>query len=648
MDKVEIVVVGAGPAGLSAAIEAAKLGCEVLVLDENQKAGGQLFKQIHKFFGSRDQYAGMRGFEIAKQLEEGVSGAGVGLDLESTVFGLFEDNLVGYSRGGKAHSIKAGAIILATGAKERSIVFPGWTLPGVMGAGAAQTLVNMHRVLPGRKILMVGSGNVGLIISYQLLQAGAEVVAVIEQRRRVGGYDVHYEKLTRAGIPVLTSHTIKQAWGENRLKYAEIGQVDRAGTIISGSEKLLEVDVVCLAIGLSPLAELAWMAGCGCMYLPELGGYVPIHDTDMQTSKKGLYVAGDIAGIEEASTAMEEGKLAGLSAAESLERGTAGRIFKAKSQIKARLEQLRHGPMGEQRQRARQKMNATSLSEEESSMAAPCGEKIRKRVEPTERTIQHLQPSKKRLSEGPVAVIHCKEEIPCNPCEFMCLEGAITIGHPLTNLPVFSENKCNGCKLCIAHCPGLAIFVVDQTYSEEQAIVHLPYEFSPLPAVGEDVDVVSANGAVIGNAKVKMVRNPPKFNRTAVISIAAPKAIAMEIRSIKTASSPPLPYPRPKTQDPELITDYSSLITNTVCRCEEIEDAQIEDAIKRDARSFRTIKNRTRTGMGLCQGRACSDVSLDMLIRNTGVSAGQIPPPSVRPPVRPIELGILAKGVKDD
>ena len=172
MRETELAIVGAGPAGLAAAIEASSTGAKVTLVDENNRPGGQLFKQIHKFFGSREHYAGVRGFEIGSRLLEETKAKGVEVMLDTVAWGIFEGNTLGLVSDGKTIQLKPRKLILATGAMERPIVFPGWTLPGVMGAGAAQTLINLHRVLPGQRVLMVGSGNVGLIVSYQLLQAG--------------------------------------------------------------------------------------------------------------------------------------------------------------------------------------------------------------------------------------------------------------------------------------------------------------------------------------------------------------------------------------------------------------------------------------------------------------------------------------------
>ena len=189
--EVETVVVGAGPAGLSAAYEIAQAGGQVAVFDENDKLGGQLFKQIHKFFGSSRHGAGVRGYKIGQKLLKDCEDAGVEIHLNATVFGIFPENELGVIIDGESHRVKAKRILIATGATEKTLAFDGWDKPGVMGAGAFQTMMNLNHVLPGEKVVMIGSGNVGLVVAYQILQAGGKVEALIEAAPRINGYSVH-------------------------------------------------------------------------------------------------------------------------------------------------------------------------------------------------------------------------------------------------------------------------------------------------------------------------------------------------------------------------------------------------------------------------------------------------------------------------
>jgi thioredoxin reductase len=356
MKRTQVAIVGAGPAGLAAAIEVARAGGKVTLLDENSRPGGQLFKQIHKFFGSREHKAGVRGFRIGEQLLEDTKRLGVEVLLDSPVYGIFRDFTIGYINANKEYSIKAERIILATGASENALAFPGATLPGVMGAGAAQTLINVHRVLPGKKVIMVGSGNVGLIVSYQLMQAGADVVALIEAAPEIGGYGVHASKIRRAGVPIYTSHTIKEVFGKDCVEGAVIVQLGGDWQPIEGTERILKADTVCIAVGLNPLSELAWLAGCEFAFIPELGGHVPKHDLNMETTLKGLYVAGDITGVEEASSAMEEGRLAGIACAESLGLYPHDAAERLKQEVRERLNALRTGPFGQKRRDAKDRL----------------------------------------------------------------------------------------------------------------------------------------------------------------------------------------------------------------------------------------------------------------------------------------------------
>ena len=351
----DLAVIGGGPAGLSAAVTAAQLGVKTVLFDENARPGGQLFKQIHKFFGSSDHQAGTRGFRIGEKLLEEAQVCGIDTYLNTTVVGIFRGQpfrLLAVRDGIRSMEVEAKTVIIAAGASENPLAFPGWTLPGVMSAGAAQTMVNIHRTRPGKRVLMVGTGNVGLIVSYQLLQAGVDVVALVEAAPQVGGYGVHAAKLSRAGVPILCSHTILEAAGTDCVERVRIAPVDSRFRADESKAFWVEADTVCLAVGLNPMTELCRQVGCDMHFIGPLGGYIPLHDRRMETSIPGLFVAGDVAGVEEASTAMEEGRLAGAGAAIRLgiNPDAAHRRMEDTWQV---VNTLRSGAFGEKRARAK-------------------------------------------------------------------------------------------------------------------------------------------------------------------------------------------------------------------------------------------------------------------------------------------------------
>lgn len=352
----DVVIIGAGPAGLAASIEAGRAGASVLVVDLNLRPGGQLFKQIHKFFGSSAHHSGTRGIDIGTMLLQEAEESGVELWLKSTVIGLFPGNKTAVEReleDGRKEMITlcAKKIIIATGASENVVRFKGWTTPGVMGAGAAQTMINVNHVKPGKRIVMLGSGNVGLIVSYQLMQAGCEVAALVEAAPKIGGYAVHAAKIRRAGVPVYMRHTIVEAKaGEDGcVNKVIIAEVDAGFVPVPGTEKEIEADTVTIAAGLKPSVELTKLMNCEFTFNGVFGGFLPLHNENMETSVEGIYVAGDATGVEEANTALEEGRIAGIACAEAL--GYIGRETAAESKalIWERLKALRLGPFGERR-----------------------------------------------------------------------------------------------------------------------------------------------------------------------------------------------------------------------------------------------------------------------------------------------------------
>ncbi|MCK4306883.1 FAD-dependent oxidoreductase [candidate division WOR-3 bacterium] len=381
--KTDVLVIGGGPAGLSAALAAKKLGAKVLIVDENPKPGGQLIKQTHKFFGSKKHWCGVRGIDIASLLLNLVNehtrpdiptpsrsqgrAKQVGkaeIWLNASAVGIYNENnkkVVGVVKDEEFIRVETRGIIVSAGAQENMLNFENNDLPGVYGAGAVQTLVNVYGVPPGEKVLMIGSGNIGLIVSYQLMQAGIQVVGIVEAMPKIGGYLVHSAKVRRLGIPIWTSHTIKEALGTNEVKGAVIAELDSKWNEIPGTDKKIDCDVLCLAVGLTPSTELLQQAGCKMQYISELGGYVAWHNEYMQTSIPEIYVAGDISGVEEAVAAILEGRIAGASCAKEI---TGTKLFDAEEIIHQTLQELaefRNGPFGEKASIGKKKLLNGSL-----------------------------------------------------------------------------------------------------------------------------------------------------------------------------------------------------------------------------------------------------------------------------------------------
>ncbi|MGN8774119.1 FAD-dependent oxidoreductase [Candidatus Weimeria sp. HCP3S3_B5] len=521
--KKELIVVGAGPAGLSAAIEAAKSGVKATVFDENAAPGGQLFKQIHKFFGSKEHKAKIRGFRIGQQLLEEAKEAGVEVVLNATVIGLYPDKEVLVQEGDKVVHYKGDAVLVATGAAENMVNFRGWTLPGVIGAGAAQTMMNLHHIKPGNRILMLGTGNVGLVVSFQLIQAGCEVVALADAAPRIGGYGVHAAKVARTGVPFYLSHTIKEVEGTDCVKGVTIQQVDSHFNFIPGTEKHFDVDTVCVAVGLSPMAQLLKMDGIEMD--TSAGGFVPKCDETGATSVPGIYAAGDVAGIEEASSAMIEGRMSGAAIAEYLGyTDHEARVVREK-ELDQSLESLRQG------------------------MFAP-----KNRGKKIEKTEEGIDISENLLTHGFVAddeisrfpgfrkqakvhpVIECTQNIPCNPCQDACKKGCISIGDNITSLPISVDgSECINCGMCVASCSGQAIFLVAEDTQPGFGEVTIPYEFLPLPEIGDKGYGLSRSGEKICDAVITNVRSSKAFDGTNLVTMKVPMEFIDRARFYKKA-----------------------------------------------------------------------------------------------------------------
>lgn len=518
MERFDLIVVGAGPAGLSSAIEAAKRGLKVIVFDENEKPGGQLFKQIHKFFGSKEHKAKIRGIKIGEELLKEANECGVNVVLNSIVVGLYLDKEVTVKINDEIIHYKADSVIVATGASENMVTFDGWTLPGVIGAGAAQTMMNLHRVKPGNKVLMLGSGNVGLVVSYQLLQAGCEVAALVDAAPKVGGYGVHAAKVARCGVPFYLSHTIIKAEGEEFVTGVTIGEVDSSWKIIPGTEKHFDVDTICLAVGLSPMSQLLKMAGCKMKDTPT--GYVPECDNTCATSVPGIYVAGDVSGIEEASSAMIEGRIAGVAVSKYLGFISKQELDEKIDELEQALQCLREGMFAPQNR---------GIVIEKTDEGIYISTNLLKKGYIDESEIERFPGVIK--SSGLHPVIECTQNIPCNPCQDSCSKKCIKIGEKITSLPAIDETKeCIGCGMCVASCSGQAIFLVNEEYEPGFATITLPYEFLPLPVQGDEGKALDRSGSEVCDAEILSVKSLKAFDHTHLLTMKIPVDMAMKAR----------------------------------------------------------------------------------------------------------------------
>ena len=338
----DVVVIGAGPAGLSAAVAAAEAGAIVVVIDENPRAGGKLLGQLHEEPGT----GWWIGAEISEKLAERAVKAGVRILTNRQVWNLSPQWEVALDNG---ESVSAEYAVVATGAAERPLPVPGWSLPGVMAIGAAQTLTNYYRVRPGDRIAIVGIDPLSLTVAHELSMAGADVVGIYLPSKSVfagsqadpdrnleylagmsdlapnaflrwGGRlasnpDLRNLALTffpTSGIPLMGTRlnlrkSLVSIGGNDRVQHVEVATIDKHGN--AGKSRTVKVDCVCISGGLYPVQELT--RDCALVRIDQLGGTVPLYSPEMETTQDNLFVAGNVAGIEGAKIAMAQGNLAG-------------------------------------------------------------------------------------------------------------------------------------------------------------------------------------------------------------------------------------------------------------------------------------------------------------------------------------------------
>ncbi|WP_319408144.1 FAD-dependent oxidoreductase [uncultured Desulfosarcina sp.] len=479
--SVTVLIIGGGPAGLSAAIELGKLGIETLIIDDKDRLGGKLVLQTHKFFGSvEDSHAGTRGFEIGTILEaQLLSFPSVEIWLEATAVGVFSDGIVGVVQKNVYRRIRPEKLLVATGAREKMLSFPGNTLPGVYGAGAFQTLVNRDLIKSSERVLIVGGGNVGLIAGYHAIQAGIQVVALIEALPRVGGYKVHADKLMRLGVPIYTGHTVVAAHGKAHVEGITIAALDEGWQIIPGTHKTFAVDTVLIAVGLAEVNEFVLKARQWGM---------------------DVYAAGDAQEIAEASAAMFTGKIEGLKIAKDLERYP--------GEIPAEWDE-----------------KATILK------SRP-GTPVHREPPPGEEGVMPIFHCEQEVPCNPCTSV-CPEG------------AIRTEDDRITGLPYLVKGAtCQGCMACVAICPGLAVTLVDYRKDPDHPTVTLPYEiWRDQVEKGQRVPVTDRDGAILGYYPVqRVVTNPKRYPGTLLVQVkleraAAKRAIGIRVQEVQVDPS---------------------------------------------------------------------------------------------------------------
>ncbi len=447
--RTKVAIIGAGPAGLAVREELNKRNIDSLIIDNNDHIGGQFLMQTHQFFffEKEKKFGGMRGFEIANMLAGNVSDD---FFLNCTVWDILNNNRLAIKNisTGEIFYIEADFLVVATGAVPFMPTFRNDDLPGVYTAAVVQKMMNTEFTLLGKNILTVGAGNIGFLTSYQLMQAGANVKAIIEAAPQEGGFPVQANRIKRLGVPIMLSKILVEAI-PNASHTGIIGAVIadcKDFQPIAGTEQIMwGIDTINICTGLVPDDQLL------------IKGY--------QVFGRRCFGAGDAIRIGEGTSAVLKGKQIAYEIA--LEMNTKVNYNEYLQVSKEYIDSQQHP--------------------------------IRIAEEPA-------TPSEIRKQAKPYVIIDCLYGFACNPCEFACTYGAIRKTSTST-IPSIDYDKCIGCLDCVYQCPGLAIF----GYHNAKNWVFVPVEMN-VQEHTEVFLVNNAGNKIGEGVIEKILRKPNKTN----------------------------------------------------------------------------------------------------------------------------------------